>query len=110
MNKKPSKIEETKRGWKILFKHLKDHKPSLILLAVLGIISALANGTVPYIVGSFLDALIDFSKILSVGDITIAAWLGLLLLWVFVQLAANVVDWIIDRKGRALRMTMQLGY
>ena len=110
MNKKILKTEETKSGWKILFKHLKDYKPSLILLAVLGIISALANGTVPYIVGSFLDALIDFSKTLSVGDITITAWLGLLLLWVFVQLAANVVDWIIDRKGRALRMTMQLGY
>lgn len=92
MNKKSSKIKETKKAWKILFKHLKDYKPSIILLAVLGIISAGANGTVPYIVGSFLDALIDFSKILSIGSITITAWLGLLLLWVFVQLIANIND------------------
>ncbi len=110
MDKKTSKIKETKRAWRILLKHLKDYKPSIILLAVLGTISAVANGTVPYIVGSFLDALIDLSKTLSVGEITVAAWLGLLLIWVFVQLAANIVDWIIDRKGRALRMTMQLGY
>ncbi len=110
MNKKPTKTEEARQAWKILFTHLTDYKPSIILLAVLGIISAIANGTVPYIVGSFLDALIDLSMTLSFGEITIAAWLGLLLLWVFAQLAANVVDWIIDRKGRGLRMTMQLGY
>ena len=110
MNKKPSKMKETRKAWGILLKHLKDYKPSLVLLAVLGVISAMANGIVPYIVGSFLDALIDLSKTLSVGELTISAWLGLLLLWVFVQLAANVVDWIIDRRGRALRMAMQLGY
>lgn len=110
MDKKTSKTKGTRKAWGILLKHLKDYKPSLVLLAVLGIISAMANGTVPYIVGSFLDALIDLSKTLSIGELTISAWLGLLLLWVFVQLAANVVDWIIDRRGRALRMTMQLGY
>lgn len=99
-----------RKSWVILSGHLKDYKPSIVLLAVLGIVSALANGTVPYIVGLFLDALVDLSKTVSVGEITVAAWLGLLSLWVCVQLAANIVDWIIDRKGRVLRMTMQLGY
>ena len=94
----------------ILFKHLEDYKPSIVLLAILGIISAMANGTIPYIIGLFLDALTDLPKTLSVGELTISVWLGLLLLWVFVQLVANVVDWIIDRKGRVLNMTMQLGY
>lgn len=103
-------MKESRKAWRILFKHLKDFKPSIILLAVLGIVSAIANGTVPYIVGSFLDALIDLSKTLSIGEVTIAAWLGFLLLWVCAQLAANFVDWIIDRRGRALRMTLQLGY
>jgi len=36
---------QTKTGsaWKILFKHLKDYRPSIILLAVLGTISAIAK-------------------------------------------------------------------
>lgn len=110
MDKKSSKIKEKRKAWKILFKHLKDYKPSIILLAVLGIISAGANGTVPYILGLFLDALIDFSRTLSISGITITAWLVLLLLWVSVQLIANIVDWIIDRRGRVLGLKMHLGY
>jgi len=89
---------------------MEDHQPGILLLAFLGIISAAANGTVPYIVGTFLDTLVDFSKTLSVGSITMSAWLALLLVWIIVQVAANITDWIIDRKGRALRMAMQLGY
>ncbi len=107
---KQNEIKETRKAWGILFKHMEDYKPALVFLAFLGIISAIANGTIPYIVGSFLDALIGLSEALSFGELTISAWFGLLLLWVFVQLAANVVDWIIDRRGRVLRMTMQLGY
>ena len=110
MIKKPTETKGAGSAWKILFKHLKDYKPSIILLAVLGTISAIANGTAPYIVGSFLDALIDISKTISFGETTIAAWLALLLFWIFAQLAANITDWIIDRKGRSLRIAMQLGY
>ncbi|MDP1706535.1 MAG: ABC transporter ATP-binding protein [bacterium] len=110
MDGKKSKNEKRWTAWKILFRHTEDYRPSIISLAVLGIISATANGAVPFIVGSFLDALIDISRKIHFGDIAIAAWLGLLLLWIFIQLAANIVDWIKDRKGRALRMEMQLGY
>lgn len=110
MDKKILKIENKNGAWKILFKHLKDYRLSIVLLSILGVISAMANGTVPYIVGLLLDALTDFSKTLSIWQTTISAWLGLLLLWILVQMAANSVDWVIDRKGRVLRMTMQLGY
>lgn len=79
-------------------------------MAILGIISAIANGIVPYIVGSFLDALLHLPKTIALGKLTITTWFALLLIWIIVQLTANIVDWIIDRKGRALRMTMQLGY
>ena len=98
MDKKPIKIGTKESAWKILFRHLKDYKPSIILLAILGVISAVANGTVPYIVGSFLDALVDFSRTMSWGEITIFVWLALLIIWVLAQLAANIVDWVIDRR------------
>ena len=110
MDKKPIKIGAKESAWKILFRHLKDYKPSIILLAILGVISAVANGTVPYIVGSFLDALVDFSRTMSWGEITISVWLALLIMWVLAQLVANIADWVIDRRGRILSVNMQIGY
>ena len=80
------------------------------MLAILGVISAVANGTVPYIVGSFLDALVNFSRTMSWGEITISVWLALLIMWVLAQLVANIVDWVIDRRGRILSVNMQIGY
>ena len=47
-----------KNGWKILFKYLMEYKSEVILLSVLGVISALANGTIPYITGRFFDAIL----------------------------------------------------
>ncbi len=105
-----TKIKQNRKAWKILFKHLKGHKSLIIRLALLGVISALANGTVPYIIGSFLDAILHFSRTVTFWNITISVWLALLLLWVFVQFMANVVDWIIDRNGRILGTRVELGY
>lgn len=110
MEENKSKILKSQTAWKILFKHTEDYRPSITTLAILGIISATANGAVPFIVGSFLDALIDISRKMHFGDIAISAWLALILIWIFTQLSANIVDWIKDRKGRSLRMAMQLGY
>lgn len=110
MDEDKSKILKNQTAWKILFKHTKNYRPSIILLAVLGVFSASANGAIPFIVGSFLDALIDISQKTHLGGFEINLWLGLLIVWILVQIIANVVDWIIDRKGRILRLVMQLGY
>lgn len=110
MSKQKPKNNETRKAWRILLRHFKDYRPSIVLLAVLGVVSAAANGTVPYIVGLFLDAIIDLSRTISIWDVTISAWLGILILWVCVQLTANAVDWAIDRRGRVLAISMEFGY
>ena len=110
MEKEKLKSKKNKSAWSVLFKHLKDYKPSIILLAVLGVISALTNGLVPYIVGSFLDALIELSSVMNIGGIVVATWFVFLVVWILVQFVANIVDWIIDRKGKVFRIAVQLGY
>ncbi|HEY4497098.1 MAG TPA: ABC transporter ATP-binding protein [Candidatus Paceibacterota bacterium] len=103
--------QRNKNGaWKILFRHIKEHKASIILVAILGIFSALANGTGPFIMGSFLDSLIDTGSMVNILGITLATWSALLVLWAIVQSSASIIDWIIDRKGRGLRLAMQFGY
>ena len=93
-----------------MFRHLAEYKPTIVLLAVLGMISALANGTVPYIIGRFLDSLINISNSISIGGVVVAAWLAMLVLWILVQLIANFVDWIMNRKGGVFGMNLRLGY
>ncbi len=110
MDTQHNKNKKDRKAWKILFKHLEEYRSLIIRLALLGVISALANGTVPYIVGSFLDAILHFSRTVTFWNITISVWLALLLVWVFVQLTANIVDWIIDKNGRLLQMKIELGY
>jgi len=110
MNTQHNKNKKNRKAWKILFKHMEEHKSLIVRLALLGVISALANGTVPYIVGSFLDAILHFSSTVTFWNITISVWLALLLVWIFVQLTANIVDWIIDKKGKILQIDLELGY
>ncbi len=89
---------------------MEGHRPLIIKLAFLGVISALANGAVPYIVGSFLDAILHFSKTVTFWNITIPVWLAILLVWIFVQLVANISDWILERRGRILLPRVEIAY
>ncbi len=110
MNKRFVKAKQRKKSWKILFKHVEAHKSLIVWLAILGGISALANGVIPYIMGSFLDAILHFSKTVTLWNITISTWFALLLLWIFVRIAGNVTDWIIDREGKLLERKVQFSY
>ena len=77
---------------------MRPFKGAVVLLSVLGVISSIANGFVPYISGKFFDSLIDLSEgAVSEG---FPLWATLLIIWAVIQIIANNVDWIIDREGR----------
>ncbi|MFZ2522282.1 MAG: hypothetical protein WAX25_02205, partial [Minisyncoccia bacterium] len=87
--------EEIKKGLRAIWRHVKPLKKELNILVGFGIVSAVANGFVPYVTGRFFDTLIDLSN----GKNTfitssLPLWMGLLGLWVFVQLIANNIDWV----------------
>ncbi|OGZ11669.1 MAG: hypothetical protein A2942_00685 [Candidatus Lloydbacteria bacterium RIFCSPLOWO2_01_FULL_50_20] len=91
-------------GLRVIWRrHLSPFRRELAILSVLGLFSAVANGVVPYVTGRFFDALVG----VSVGKTTLASaglplWAFLLMAWAFVQLVANNIDWIIDRRRRIL--------
>ncbi|MFH1170740.1 MAG: ABC transporter ATP-binding protein [Candidatus Vogelbacteria bacterium] len=90
-----------KKGLRAIWRHAQPFKKELVILIVLGIVSAIANGFVPYVTGRFFDTLIELSK----GTHTLATsalplWVVLLGAWVLVQLIANNIDWIMDRLRR----------
>lgn len=103
--KKQLEKEEIKKGMRAIWRHVKPFKKDLTTLVALGLVSAVANGFVPYVTGRFFDALIGLSK----GEHTLSAsglplWGVLLGMWVVVQLIANNIDWIMDRLRRRVDM------
>ena len=90
-----------KKGLRAIWRHVQPFKKELTILVVLGIVSAIANGFVPYVTGRFFDTLIELSK--GTQTLTTSAlplWVVLLGAWVLVQLVANNIDWIMDRLRR----------
>ena len=94
---KTEKTKEVKEGFYILIRHLKQYKSYLIFLLILGVISPVIAGVIPYIFGLFIDAITDVSKTLTVGGIVITAWVGILILWVFLKIISDVASWFFGK-------------
>ncbi len=92
---------EIKRGINAVWRHTSPFKKQLIFLVALGLISALANGAVPYVTGRFFDALVELSQSRgSTGLGNLPVWVIFLAIWTTIQLIANNIDWIMDRLRR----------
>ncbi len=99
--KEENSKKEIRKGLKAIWRHLKPFKPKLVVLILLGIISAISNGFVPYITGRFFDTLIDLSQHKeSFVSGSLPLWAVLLGIWAIIQLIANNIDWIMDRMRR----------
>jgi ABC-type multidrug transport system fused ATPase/permease subunit len=96
---KPVSFQEGMRG---IWRHVRQYRAELIMLIFLGLISAAANGAVPYVTGRFFDALIGLSE----GKVSGGAfpfWASMLILWAGIQIVANGIDGSFASQNRFLR-------
>lgn len=98
-----------KEGIRSIWCHVREYKGTIVLLGVLGLISAITNGLVPYVTGRFFDALIALSQGHSVQSAGLPYWMFLLIVWAITRVVSNSVDWWTDRKRRWLNTNLQLG-
>lgn len=106
INDEPISFKEGSRG---IWRHVRAYNKTIILLGILGIISAIANGFVPYITGRFFDALIALSQDGSAEFSELPYWMLLLVAWAIIRITSDSVDWWTDRKRRWLDTNLQLG-
>ncbi len=93
--------KEIKKGLRAIARHVKPFRGTLLLLSFLGLISAIANGFVPYVTGRFFDALISVSQgHATMYSSSLPLWAFFLGVWVLIQLIANNIDWVLDRLRR----------
>jgi ABC-type multidrug transport system fused ATPase/permease subunit len=96
-------------GFRVLFNYLSRYKKAIAMLSLLGIVSAIGNGAVPYIIGKFFDAITNTATI-EIFGISIYFYLALLIAWVAIQLVTSFVDWIISITSEFLSNTIWLDY
>lgn len=76
-----------------IFRYLKIYKKETTVLSILTIISAIGNGTIPYITGHFFDSIIKQGNMFSVFDFVMPLFVALLTIWLIVQIVTSLVDW-----------------
>ena len=94
------KFNDAMKGWRILWKYLSVYRRELTLLSVLGVFSALANGSVPYVMGKFLDAILKPNMMFSGIRFVVPLWVVMLSVWGCIQLVAIFTDWTNERLSK----------
>lgn len=86
------------------------YQKELITLSFLGVFSALANGSVPYVMGRFLDAILDSYSVFIGTMFAMPLWGFLLLVWCIAQLVAIGTDWTNDKMASKISTKLYVDY
>lgn len=106
------KITKEKLGITVdtIFRYLRIHKKKTTVLSILTIISAVGNGTIPYITGHFFDSIIKPGSVFSILDLTAPLFVILLAVWLIVQIITSLVDWRIAVLSLSIKHTIWCDY
>lgn len=96
-------------GFKVLLKYLGQYRKSIVVLSVMGILSAIGNGVIPYIAGKFFDSIITPSFV-SFSNFILPFYVALLIVWSVVQLITYILDWRINLTSEYLSNIIWLDY
>ena len=106
MESETTKQVTLREGVRGIWRHVRAYRAQLLLLAFFGLISAAANGAIPYVTGRFFDALIGLSQGKPSGN-TFPFWAIMLGIWTGIQIIANGIDWMMDRSRRKIDTGVQ---
>ncbi len=98
-----------KQGFSVLMRYLKKYRKETITLSILGIVSAIGNGIVPFVMGRFFDAIIKPDTFTLWGYV-LPLFIWLLILWGITQLISYLMDWQINIKSESFSNAIWLDY
>jgi len=93
----PAKItrQSLNTGFRVLWVYMSRYKRQILTLSVMGILSAVGNGVIPYIAGRFFDAILSSATIMVISYV-LPVYLAVLILWSIIQLVTYLMDWQIN--------------
>ncbi len=96
-------------GFKVLSRYLKQYRKTIVILSVIGILSAIGNAVMPYISGRFFDSIINVGSV-DIFGIQLPLYISLLILWCIVQSITYIMDWRISILSQYVSNTIWLDY
>jgi ABC-type multidrug transport system fused ATPase/permease subunit len=96
-------------GFAVLFRYIGHYRREITVLSIMGILSALGNGTIPFIVGSFFDVITSHENILIISY-AVPVFVAWLVIWTVVQLITSLLDWRIHILSEKFSNTIWLDY
>lgn len=110
MPKEPTVTKENLyAGFGVLLRYLGKYKRQMAILSVLGVVSAVGNGSVPFIAGKFFDAIASPQVVTLFGSV-VPLFMALLALWAIVQGLTFIVDWRSSIMSEYLSNVIQVDY
>lgn len=94
----------------LVFEYIGKYKAELAMLSLVGVSQAIFDATIPFIIGGFLDAILDVSKSLVLFDIHAPLWAWFLVGYSLVQVAASILGWVHETRGRKLGTKIHANY
>lgn len=86
----------------LIIESMGKYKKTIFILSLMGILLAIADASIPFIVGGFLDSVVNSSKILSIWNITGPLWLWFIAIFAIVQFIASLAGWFYEKRIRVL--------
>lgn len=103
-------LKESNRGIRVLWRYLFAYKRELVTLSFLGVFSAVANGSVPFLIGKFLDAILKSHTVFVGTMLAMPLWAAFLLVWVIAQVVAITADRVNDREASRISTKLYIDY
>lgn len=101
--------ENLSTGIKVLWKYMSQYRKEIVTLSIMGIFSAIGNGTIPYIAGRFFDV-ITSKEVVDILLWTLPLYLAFLILWGIIQLITYTLDWRINILSEKFSNVIWLDY
>ncbi|MDE2038051.1 MAG: ABC transporter ATP-binding protein [Patescibacteria group bacterium] len=96
-------------GFAVLVRYLGAYRGRIILLSAMGVLSAIGNGFIPYVAGSFFDAL-SSPAVVAVLSYAVPLYVAILALWTAIQLVTYFMDWRINLMSEYFSNAIWLDY
>ena len=94
-------------GLAVIGNYLKPHKKTVAVLIVMSLITATMGAFVPLLAGKILDAIIS---IYNNPVISIVTAFTLIIIWFFLRLGGNIIDWYIGFNNERLGVRLESEY
>ena len=96
-------------GFRVLLSYLGKYRRSIIILSLLGIISAIGNAVIPYIAGRFFDSILNPDAVNLFG-FSLPLFAAILILWAVIQSITYTIDWRSNTMSEYVSNTIWLDY